>query len=457
MKFVGRENELTTIKAKLDSKKSEQILIYGKRRIGKSELIKQTLKESDHKIIHYVCRKTTYEDNFISLTNAVLRVLPNKFVHFSNLGELLEYVYDAAKREAIVLFIDEYSFFRINDEVDSYFQIAIDQFQNESNVKLILCGSYVDIMTKIIEKDAPLYGRFTMIIKLTPLDYYDVAKFIPNESLENKVFYYSCFGGIPYYWTLIDSSLSPEENLENLFLPENSIIENEIENQLMSEISKLSNANIILDVLASSNKTYSDIETAVSQKGVKYLPYILNQLQQLNMIQKSFPINDTLRSKSTLYEICDNALLFYYTYLFHNKSARSFMTPKQFYKEIEKDILNRYIPHCFEIIATEYLIRMNKASRIDPPFSQIGRFIYHDSKNKKIGEFDVVTKDKKGYTSYECKYTSKPITMKIIHQETQQIQDLHLNFYQLGFISKSGFEGNIPDEYTCVTLKDMYQ
>lgn len=457
MKFVGRENELTAIHEKLHSKKSEQILIYGRRRIGKSELIKQALKDCEYKIIHYVCRKTTYEDNFSSLANAVLSVLPNKFVHFSDLGELLEYVYEAAKNEPIILFIDEYSFFRINDGIDSWFQIAIDQFQNESNVKLILCGSYVDIMSKIIEKNAPLYGRFTMIMKLTPLDYYDVAKFIPNESLENKVFYYSCFGGIPYYWTLIDNTLSPEENLEKLFLPENSIIENEIENQLMSEISKLSNANIILDVLAASNKTYSDIETAVSQKGVKYLPYILNQLQQLDMIQKNFPINDASRSKSTLYEICDNTLLFYYTYLFHNKSARSFMTPKQFYKDIGKDILNRFIPHRFECIAKEYLIRMNKGSRMDPPFSQIGRFIYHDAKNKKTGEFDIVTKDKKGYTSYECKYTNKPITLKIIQQEIQQIQDLHLNFYQLGFISKSGFEDDIPNEYTCITLNDMYR
>ncbi len=455
MKFIGREKELEDIKRKLDSKRSECLLIYGRRRVGKSELIKESLRRTDAILIHYVCRKSTPEANIDGLSQAVSEAFDEP-VQFVQLGNLLEYVYKKGREQKVVLFIDEYPFMRgSNEAIDSEFQIAIDEWQHKACVKLILCGSYVDVMKKLIESDAPLYGRFSEVINLKPFDYYDTAKFFPSKSPEEKMLLYSIFGGVPFYLTQIDEELTVEENVWRLLIPEGSLLEGEIRLQLKSELSKEENANFVLEKIANGVGKYSDIARNFDGGSIHHT---LGKLSGMGLIEKDLPINAASSKKQHRYFISDNLLDFYYTFLFKETTARSAMSPEVFWsKKVREKLAIDYLPRKFEKIAKEYLIRENRAGRIEPPFSAIGRLVYNDKANRHNGEFDVVTEDEIGLTSYECKYKKEPVGMKVVNEERWQAEKLGIKFYKLGFISRSGFNEEIDAEkYKLITLQDMY-
>lgn len=459
MEFIGREKELIQIKEKLNSDRSEALLVYGRRRVGKSELIKEALKDIECPVIHYVCRKSSLKQNLAGLSRAVIKAFNEPFINFESLDQLLEYTYSKATQQKVVLFIDEYPFLREDDKgIDSEFQIAIDEYQHRACLKLILCGSYMEIMQNLVDGRAPLFGRFTEILKLKPFDYYDAAKFFPGKSDEEKLTLYSVFGGIPFYLTQIDNTLSPADNIIKLIIPEGSLLESEIRLQLTAELSKEENANYVLEKIANGIGRYSDIARDFSGSSGK-LSHTLGKLEGMGLIEKDSPINATSNKRQHRYVICDNLLDFYYSFLFRDTTERSSMPPRDYFKsDVEPLLYKQYIPRKFELAAKEYLLRHNRAGKINPPFSAIGRYVYNDKAEHQNGEFDIVTKDKNGLISYECKYRKEPVGMKVVHEEEWQVKKLGLDFYGFGFFSRNGFEKDVDGEkYHLISLPDMYQ
>ena len=458
MQFVGRQRELSMIRERIASDKSEAILVYGRRRVGKSHLIREALKDVKTPVIQYVCRKSSFQKNMEGLSQETAKAFKEPFIRFEAIDQLLEYAYSKAEQQKVVLFIDEYPFLRGDDEaVDSEFQIAIDEWQHRSCLKLILCGSYVETMKKLVDGRAPLFGRFTEIMKLKPFDYYDAAKFFPGRSNEEKLLLYSVFGGVPFYLMQVDNRLSPAEDIQKLLIPEGSILESEVRLQLTAELSKEENANFVLEKIASGIGKYSDIARDFSGSSGK-LSHTLGKLEGMGLIEKDSPINASSNKRQHRYVICDNLLDFYYTFLFRETTARSSMAPEDFFHSHVEDSLEKYyLPRKFEQAAREYLLRQNLSGKITPPFSAIGRYVYHDKARKKNGEFDIVTKDEKGLFSYECKYKKEPLGMKVVHEEEWQAKELGIEFYGFGFFSRSGFSKDVnPSSYRLIKLKDMY-
>ncbi|MBQ1915297.1 MAG: ATP-binding protein [Selenomonadaceae bacterium] len=455
---MGRQRELSLIRERIDSDKSEAVLVYGRRRVGKSHLIMEALKDMKFPVIQYVCRKSSFQRNMEGLSREAAKTFQEPFVRFETIDQLLEYAYGKASQQKVVLFIDEYPFLRGDDEaIDSEFQIAIDKWQHRACLKIILCGSYVETMQKLVDSRAPLFGRFTEMLKLKPFDYYDVAKFFPGRSNEDKLLLYSVFGGVPFYLMQLDDRLSPAGNIKKLLIPEGSVLESEIRLQLTAELSKEENANFVLEKIASGVCKYSDISRDFSGSSGR-LSHTLGKLEGMGLIEKDFPMNASSNKRQHRYVICDNLLDFYYTFLFRETTARSAMSPDDFFQaHVEEPLENDYLPRKFEQAAREYLLRQNRAGKINPPFSAIGRYVYHDKAKKQNGEFDVVTKDAKGLFSYECKYKKAPLGMKVVHKEEWKAKELGLDFYGFGFFSRSGFAEDVDaSSYRLITLQDMY-
>ena len=135
------------------------------------------------------------------------------------------------------------------------------------------------------------------------------------------------------------------------------------------------------------------------------------------------------------------------------------MSPDVFWdRNIKEKLASEYLPRKFEQISMEYLLRENRAGRIEPPFSAIGRYIYNDRAKGQNGEFDVVTEDNVGFTAYECKYKKEPLGMKVVNEEKWQAEQLGIKFYRFGFFSRSGFSEEIdPSQYKLISLQDMYK
>ena len=277
-------------------------LVYGRRRIGKSELIKQCLRESDITSIYYECKQTSEMNNVESLAEIVSEVFGFPRVAFSGIEELLKFLLEKSAQGKIILVLDEYPYIRENVKgLDSILQSLIDRYRDTSNLKLILCGSYVDTMRALLEKQNPLYGRVDVTIELKQMDYYESAYFYSDFSEEDKVRLYSVFGGVPYYNRLIDAEKTVRENVIELIASPGARLENEVLMYLNSEISKIVNANEVFEALAKGFSRYKDILDQSHVSSGPALVDVLDKLIRMDVVKRESPINDERNRKKAGY------------------------------------------------------------------------------------------------------------------------------------------------------------
>ena len=458
MAFYGREQQQKKINGILQKNTLQAALIFGRRRVGKSELIKQCLKKTENPQLVYECKQTTELNNVESLSTLISEEFHLPRLGFGSMEALLDYLFRRAEKEKMVLVLDEYPYLRETSAgIDSILQSLIDRYREVSSLKLILCGSYVEIMKSLLARENPLYGRVDLTIDLKPMDYYESAMFYPDFSAEDKVRLYSVFGGIPYYNRLIDASLSVKENIQELISAPGARLENEVSMYLKSEISKIANANEVFEALSKGFSKYSDILSQSHVSSGPTLIDILDKLIRMEVVEKQAPINDADNRRRSGYFIIDNLSLFYYRYIFRFLSQRSVLDEDVFYdRYIREDFETQYVPRAFESICRQYLIRQNRAGRIRPAFDKIGKYYYDDPRTRTNGEFDTVTEDPQGYIFYESKFRKESLSPAMIGEEIRQVRATGLKCYRYGFFSRSGFQCEPSDDMIFIHLNEMY-
>ncbi|MGN1155161.1 MAG: ATP-binding protein [Agathobacter sp.] len=456
--FYGREQQKKSLLNMIGKEEQMISLIYGRRRIGKSELIKQTLKETNVQSIYYECKQTTEQNNVDSLATILADIFHFPKPVFSDIEEILDFLFKKSEEMPLILVFDEYPYLRENVKgLDSIIQSMIDKYKDTSHLKFIICGSYVDTMKELLAKQNPLYGRVDLTIELKPMDYYETALFYEGFSNEDKVRLYSVFGGIPYYNRLVDAKKSVRENIIELIASPGARLENEVSMYLNSEISKITNANEVFEALSKGFSRYKDILDQSNVSSGPTLVDVLDKLIKMDVVKKEAPINDEDNKKKAGYFISDNLSLFFYKYIFRNMSRMQIMDSEVFYdKYIEEDFETKHVPKIFEDICKQYLIRKNKSGNIEEVFEKIGKYYYDDPVNKRNGEFDIVTLDDKGYVFYEAKFRKEPITESMIKEEIFQVKQSGLACYKYGFISKSGFKCEKKEDRVLITLDELY-
>ena len=466
MDFLGRQQELAELAAALGSDSFEAVLIYGRRRVGKTELIRQAIanwkERNQHAlVISCECKRANALVNLRHLSARISTALglPADYV-FPTFDALLEAVFaKAVEGSKIILVIDEFSFLLKEDpSIDSSLSIAIDAYRHNASLKLVLSGSYVDLMEQLVDADSPLFGRFSHIIKLTPFDYYTASLFYPDYSPADKALMYATFGGVPYFNSLADPHRPALDNILDLVIRKDSILEHEISEMLLNETNKISGLNVIIELIGTGVTKYSDIVERTSQDKRARPAYALSRLQDMGILRKVEPINAKGNRKRTFYAFGDNLVHFYYRYVFRYLAERNAMTKEDFFAEfVERDLSATYLPQKFEEIAAEGVARLSRLHRVKPLVYEVGTYSFDDSKAKVNRQFDVVTRDAEGYTSYECKYTNAPIDASVIAEEERQVRGLDIEFYRLGFISKTGFANDVDrHRYVLLSLDDLY-
>ena len=459
MAFFGRTNQLDQLKKEITSGEMRMALIYGRRRVGKSELVKQAVKESGIKSFYYECKQVAEASNVQSICEVVSEVQGLPVLGFTSFEKLMDYIFTLAKEENIVFILDEYPYLRENTKgLDSILQSLIDKYRETSKLKLIILGSYVDIMRSLLEHSNPLFGRIDLVIDLKQMDYFESAMFYPDLSDEDKVRIYSVFGGIPYFNRLIDDKKTVKENIIDLIASPGARLENEVSMYLNAEISKMVNANEVFEALARGFSKYSDILSQSHVSSGPTLVDVLEKLIRMEVVEKKAPINDEGNKKKTGYYICDNLSLFYFRYIFKYSSQLKIMDTDVFYdKYIKDDFEGDYVPHKFEEICRQYLIRQNKLGKIEPVLEKIGKYYYDDPKTHTNGEFDVVTQDAIGYVFYEAKFRKGKISKEVIDEEIRQVKSSSLDCYKYVFFSRAGFTEEETDEVKHIELSRLYK
>lgn len=393
--FIGRQEELKAIQAVLD-KKSGSVLVYGKRKVGKTTLILEALKSSKDTTVYYECLKSSMQDNINGFVSVLVKtkVLPVQ-IGFSSFQEVFQYLNMLDKTLNII--IDEYPYlkqFNKGETVDSIFQTIIDN--NITNIRLFISGSHVGMMKDLLEEKNALYGRFSLNIKLEELNYRETAVFYSDKTVYDKIAFYSVFGGSPFVNEQLDSKSDLKQNILKTVLNPLNAVYAYAENLLVSDLSGSVNAERILNVIANGKKKYGEIESKLGLTNNGLLSKQLKTLLDMDMVSKVYPINKEDDNKKVSYEMTDNLLRFWYTYVYKNKSALQMLGAEAFYDNYIEPSITTFISHRFEEIARTFFSLQVKEGKRKGIF-RIGTYYYDDSATKTNGEFDVVLQRKADY------------------------------------------------------------
>ncbi len=458
--FVGRREELKALASFFNREDENLAVVYGRRRVGKSELICRAAQDRPEKTIYYACRQTSEADNATALSLLAADSLGKPVPAFVRLQDILSFLIQEAQSAPVLLLLDEFPYLRqVTPGADSIVQTLMDAAKNCSRLKLVLCGSFVETMRSLLEMKNPLYGRAGLVLHLKPMDYWESALFYPAYSPEDKVRIFSVFGGIPYYNRLVDDQCSVKENLVELIAAPGARLESEVPLFLRTEMSKINNANEVFAVLAEGVSKFSQILTKSHVTSSPALADTLEKLIGMGLVAKVAPINEAENKRRTGYRIADELALFYYRYLFRYESQRNVMAPAAFFDRfIARDFEERFVPTAFEGVCRQYLTRLNRRGLVDPPFENIGRYWYDLPEEHRNGKFDIVTQDAKGYTAYEAKFRSAPLTLSLMAHEVEQVKASPLSAYRYGFISRSGFaERPDREDLLLIDIAELYK
>lgn len=450
--FVGRMEELALLQQDYIGK---ALMVYGKRRVGKTTLILKSLEQCHYQTVYFECLKGTIQENIDGLVVELVRakILPVA-LSFNTLQEV--FIYLNALPQKMVVVIDEYPYLKVMNEtttVDSIFQSIVDN--RLSNIELILAGSHIGMMKDLLQERNPLYGRFAASLKLDELNYLDTSKFYPDKSAYDKVAHYAVFGGSPFINQALNPAATLQENIIGTILNPMSPVYLYASQLVFSDDALNVNAERIFSVLGNDRKRYTEIEDALGVKKTGNLAKQIKTLTDLEILSRNIPINKPNDNKKATYELSDNLLRFYYAFVYKNASALQVLGAEAFYDEYISPLLTDFIAHRFEDICREYFSLQVRSGKLKG-VRNIGSYYYDDPVYRKNGEFDVALELADGYAIYEAKYYAKPMTLDEIHCEVQQVANIkELAVKQLGFIAISGFvEQEKP--YTYLDGNDIF-
>lgn len=454
--FIARIEELSKLSGAM-RQTGHASLVYGKRRVGKTRLIKEALKQQEQSVIYYECIKGTMQENinaFVKLLSE-LQVLTfaSSFQSFTDVFAFLN-----SLPRSFVIVIDEYPYLSSladPETVDSVFQTVIDQ--RLSNIHLVISGSQISVMKDLLKKGNALYGRFQLILYLHELNYRDAALFYPSKTPYEKIAFYSVFGGSPFVLQELREEETLEENISRTILDESSSVFLYVSNLLLTDYSNAVNAERILSVLGNGKKKYSELEKALQANSTGSLAKQLKSLQATELVKQLYPINKPDDSKKKFYEINDNLVRFWYTYLYHNRSALQMIGAKEFFDQyISPTLLSEYVPHRFEDLCRNFFSHLAKSGQL-PGITNIGTYYYDDPLRHRNGEFDVALAFGDQVQLFEAKYYKRPLALSEIHKEAGQIREIEvLKVVHLGFIAVNGFEKQ-EDGYSYYNGEDLYR
>ncbi len=389
-KFVGREKELKFLKEKYSSEKSEFIIIYGRRRLGKTKLLQESIKNNKNSL-YFLLTKETPEINLIRFKDILSKVLNNSLLNDIIANSWEEYfskIKDLLPEDFTIIFDEIPYLFSQNKSIISQFQKIYDEYLLNKKINLILCGSSISIMDEISSYSSPLYGRRTGKINLKAFNIIETKSYLSKiKNLEEIFKYQLIFGGIPYYLKQINQDLSFEDNISNLFLSDLSIFDDEVSFLLKEEFREVRN---YISILRSISKGYNTL-TRIAENSLierSTLSKYLISLEKLDLISQNISFFDKENSKKTIYKINDNFIFIWFSI---------FEKQKQYIINdlTKKNIISQLIPQNLG-----YLFEKECKIILSNRYFKIGSFF-----NKEGVEVDLVCENEdKSLDVYECKF-----------------------------------------------------
>lgn len=461
--FHCREKELHDLNKRYQKDNFECIVVYGRRRVGKTALINEFCK--DKPTVFFSALNASSQENLEALSKAIYEKehpgMENAPV-YQNFDAAFSEITRMSKDERLVFVIDEYPYLaKANKSISSRLQHIIDHIWKDGKLFLILCGSSMSFMEyQVLGYESPLYGRRTGQFKIQALSYKEMTEFNPALTCEQQALVYGITGGIPHYINKLDVRDDVDEALkENLFNTSSYLFE-EPENLLKQELREPAIYNSVIAAIAGGASHSNEISTKVGVDATVCAKY-LKVLLDLGILKKKTPITEK-PGKKTVYAIGDNFFRFWYRFVPQNTSAISAGRIDRIYDAVIKKHYSDYMGHIFEQMCQEYLFLY--ADELPIILSDIGQWWGNDAKEKKEIEIDIVGTPTEGkeYLIGSCKYRNEPIGIDELELMRHYAEVFGKGEkYHYYIFSKSDFTQGLKDaadrgEVKLVSLQDMY-
>lgn len=437
--FIGRDKELNALDKLYKSEKFEFVVIYGRRRVGKTALINQFI--GDKKSIYFMGVESNEKQNLENLSKSIIEFSTGirTETSFASFQDALEYVFKLAESERIILTIDEYPYMaRSSKSLASTLQMLIDKYKDTSKLMLLLCGSSMSYMEDhVLAYKAPLYGRRTAQMKIVPFDFEESCRYFNNLSDEDKALMYGIVGGTPQYLLQMNDKLTVEENIKNTYLNPMSFLYEEPVNLLKQEVREPAIYTAIITAIATGHSRMSEISTKIGEDTNVCANYLKN-LINLGIIRKETPYGEKA-SKKSIYSIEDNMFYFWYRFVLDNNSVIVRGAADMVYKRIEPQLAN-YMGRVFEEICMQYLWKLRLEGNVPIEFASLGRWWGNDPIQKAQAEIDIMgEQDGESALFAECKWKNEKMDLDVLETLIGRSKLFRYTKVYYYLFSKSGF------------------
>lgn len=463
--FIGRKQELQFLEDKYNSKNGQLVVLYGRRRVGKTETLREFCRNKPH--VFYSCREISDK---LQLRSFSEKLLNEKIPAASYIKEFADW--EAALRcitdlpygdSKKLLIIDEFPYMcKNNESIPSILQNLWDEVFKDENVMIVLCGSAMSFIEKeLLAEKNPLYGRATGIYKMESMGFYDAAKFFPNYSDRDKIIAYAVLGGIPHYLAQFDPDLSLDDNIKKNILTKGCALYSEVEFLLRQELRETPLYNSIIEAVALGNTKLNDISTKSLVEDTSKTSVYLKNLIELEIIEREFSVDDGTKERANtnrgLYRLTDNFFRFWYAFVFTNYSELEGGDVDGVFEYAIKPSLHEFASFAFEDVCHEYVREMQKANKLPFRYKRMGRWWGKTTVRRKDGiesketEIDLLAVSAKSdkYLVGECKFKGRPFSYGEYLDTAAKLAPIKekAEFYYYLF-SESGFDEKVVSEAT---------
>ena len=450
--FVDRDVELGQLNDCYESETADFVVIYGRRRLGKSELVRQSIADRDDAVYYQAVESTAQNqlEQFVDTATAQFPSLQNVRRDWEALLEVL------GKDDAIVV-IDEFPFLIEEDEsLPSRTQRVWDTELQETGMTLILVGSSISVMEeKVLSGSAPLYGRRTATIDLKPLNVTDARQFFPEYDPETAIISWSIYGGTPYYLQTIDPDQPLGTNVQQGILSERGLLYSEPEFLLRTELRQPNTYFSILRALAHGRRTPNEIAGMAGVESGSLSTY-LQKLRRLRLVERHIPVTESpTSSKRGRYRIAAPLFRFWFRFVYGNQDQLRMLGDDAYEELVAPDIVD-YVSPLFERLCQHALPDL-----IDREFRDVGQWWFREH------ELDVLGLTGDGLVAGECKFTSQPVSEGVLadlertasevrcSEEPADGETLYVLFSRSGYTDDLKIAANSRDDVRLFELPDL--
>lgn len=471
--FIGREQELRFLQEKYEDRNGQLVVLYGRRRVGKTETLRQFCKDKPH--IFYSCTQCTDGVQLSRFSKLLLKenIPAARYVtDFSDWETALEQIAELPygdKKKLVV--IDEFPYMcRGNKSIPSVLQNLWDTKLKDENVMIVLCGSSMSFIEKeLLAEKNPLYGRATGIYKMNEMGFYDAVRFFPEYSDQDKVLAYSILGGIPHYLRQFDPKLTIAENIKKNILSKGCVLYSEVDFLLHQELRETPVYNSIIEAVALGNTKLNDIsQKSLVEDNSKTSVYLKN-LTELGIVGREFSVDAKTKEKANanrgIYRLTDHFFRFWYAFCFANFSSLEDGDIDGVYRYVIEPELHLFASFAFEDVCREFVKELQKKDSLPFRYAKMGRWMgkttIRDPESQsgtRVGETEIdllaIGENEKEYLVGECKFKGRPFdyseyldTKAKLMPEQENAKFYYALFSELGFdpkiVSEAGCKDNV--------------